>query len=120
MSIGTVWARAATWVSHEVKTVKNVVQKIAGEMPAVQAEINKVAPTAERISELLLPGSSTWEQHILDVWGEAAAAVAALDDAALANGVNVALDAKLVAIIKSFLPTVKSKMVASPTSTPAS
>ena len=102
------YARAGTWFLKIGRTVKGVFQKIASDMPAVQAEIQKVAPTVEKLSELVLPGSATFEQHLLDVWGVAANAVKDAGAAAGANGINVTLDSALVADIKGFLPQVEA------------
>jgi hypothetical protein len=102
------YSRAATWFLNIGKAIKGAVAKIAGEMPAVQAEIVKIAPTAEALSNIFLPGSGTFEQHILDVWGVAANAVKDAGSAVAANGISITLDANLVADIKNFLPAVEA------------
>lgn len=116
------YARAGTWFLKVGHAVKSVMAKIAGEMPAVQAEIAKVAPTAEAVSEMLLKGSSTFEQHLLDVWGVVANAVKDAGSATAANGVNVAFDQTIVSDVKQFLPQVEKYMhpAASPTAPTAS
>lgn len=101
------FAKAATWLLKIGQTIKNGIVKVAGEAPAVTAELQKVAPTAEALSNLFLPGSGSFEQHILDVWGVVASAADTAGEAAAANGVSITLDAQLVAEIKSFLPSVK-------------
>ena len=115
------WSRAASWVVHEAQTVKNIIAKVQTEMPLVDAEIKKIAPTAEAIAALIAPGSAGFMQHVVDVWSTAASVIDSADQAALANGVSVPLDAALVAKIKSFIPTVKSQMsgAASATAAPA-
>lgn len=115
----TWWARAATWVVNEAKTVKATILKITGLEPAISAEIAKVAPTVEAISNLVLPGSGDFEAHLVDVWSVAASAVDAAGASAGANGVNVQLDAALVSKIKSFIPSVKAQMKGNPSSAPA-
>lgn len=114
MSVSTVFAKAATWVLNEAKATKNAIEKVAHLSPAITAEIQKVAPTFEAISNMVLPGSGNFEAHLIDVYSVAADAVDKLGAADAANGVNVTLDAALVAAIKGFLPSVKAKMVSTP------
>lgn len=118
----TWYARAGTWFLKIGQAVKGAVLKIAGDMPAVQAEIAKIAPTVEGISELFMPGSSKFEQHLLDVWGVAASAVKDAGDAAGANAINITLDANVVNDIKGFLPAVEAYLhpAASPSPAPSS
>jgi hypothetical protein len=118
----TWYARAGTWFLKIGQAVKNAVLKIAGDMPAVQAEISKIKPTVEGISELLLPGSSKFEQHLLDVWGVAASAVKDAGAAAGANAISITLDAAVVNDIKGFLPAVEAYLhpAASASPVPAS
>lgn len=104
------FARAGTWVLKEATTVKNAIVKIAGLNPAIRTEIQKVAPTVEAISNLIVPGSGNFEAHLLDVWSVAASTVDAAGAAAEGNGINVTLDAALVAAIRGFTPAVKAKM----------
>jgi hypothetical protein len=116
----TWYARAGTWFLKVGRTVKGVLLKIGADMPAVQAEIQKVAPTVEALSEMVLKGSSTFEQHLLNVWGAAASAVKDAGAAAEANGVSVTLDQTLVNDIKGFLPQVEAYLdpAASPAAPP--
>jgi hypothetical protein len=116
------YARAGTWFLKVGRAVKGALSKIASDMPAVQAEIQKVAPTVEAMSEMVLKGSSTFEQHLLDVWGVAANAVKDAGAAAGANGISVTLDSALVADIKGFLPQVEAYLdpAASPAPPPKS
>lgn len=102
------YARAGTWLLNIGKAVKNGILKVAGAEPKIAAAISAIAPTVEGISNLLIPGSGTFEAHLLDVWGVAANAVKGAGDAAAANGVSVTLDAALVAEIKAILPAVEA------------
>jgi hypothetical protein len=117
----TWYARAGTWFLKIGHAIKGAILKISNEMPAVQAEIAKVAPTVEAISEMLLPGSSAFEQHLLDVWGVAANAVKDAGAAAGANAISITLDESLIADIKGFLPAVEAYLhpAASPSPAPA-
>ncbi|MGH9684796.1 MAG: hypothetical protein ACRD4S_14435 [Candidatus Acidiferrales bacterium] len=108
-SIHPAWyARAGTWLLGIGRAIKNGILKVAGEEPKIAAAIATVAPTAEALSNLLLPGSGTFEQHLLDVWGVVAAAVKDAGDAAAANGISISLDAELVAGVKAILPAVEA------------
>jgi hypothetical protein len=113
------WSKSATWVKAEAVTVRNVIEKIVGMSAAVQVEIQKIAPTVEALSNIVVPGSAAFEAHLIDVWGVVASAVDAAGAAAEANGVNVALDQTLVTAIKGFIPAVKAKMSPSAGPTPA-
>jgi hypothetical protein len=102
------YARAGTWLLGVAKTIKNGILKVAGAEPQIAAAIASIAPTAEAISNLIVPGSGNFEQHLLDVWGVAASAVKGAGDAAAANGLSITLDAALVAEIKAVLPAVEA------------
>jgi hypothetical protein len=116
----TWYARAGTWFLKIGQEIKAAILKISNDMPAVQAEIAKVAPTVEKISEMLKPGSAAFEQHLLDVWGVAANAVKDAGATAGANAVNITLDQSLVNDIKGFLPQVEAYLhpAASPAPAP--
>lgn len=104
------YARAGTFFLKIGHAIKAAALKIAGEMPAVQAEIVKIAPTVEAVSNMLLPGSGDFEAHLLDVWGVAANAVKDAGAVAGANGISVTLDSALIADIKGFLPKVEAHL----------
>ena len=97
--------------------IKAAALKIAGEMPAVQAEMAKIAPTVEDVSNLLLKGSGDFEAHLLDVWGVVAKAVKDAGDVAGANGLGVIFDQNLIADVKGFLPAVEAYL--HPSASPA-
>lgn len=113
------WSRAGTWFLKIGRAVKGAVIKVAGASVAVDTELKKIAPTIEALSNLVLPGSGTFEEHLLDVWGAVASAVHSAGDAAVANGVSVTLDEKLIADIKAILPAVQEYLhpAAGPTKT---
>lgn len=100
------FARAGTWLLKVGHAVKTGILKVVGASATVDAELKKIAPTLEALSNLAIPGSGSFEAHVLDVWGVVASAVHAAGDAATANGVSVSLDATLVADIKAILPAV--------------
>jgi hypothetical protein len=114
------YARAGTWFLKIGQAIKGAILKIAGDMPAVQAEIVKVAPTVEAMSNMLLAGSGDFEAHLLNLWGVAANAVQDAGQAAGANALNITLDQQLVNDIKGFLPAVSAYLhpAASPTPPP--
>jgi len=113
------YSRAGTWFLKIGHAIKGAVLKISNEMPAVQAEIAKVAPTVEAISEMLLPGSSTFEQHLLDVWGVAANAVKDAGAAVGGNIISITLDQALINDIKGFLPQVEAYLHPQASAAPA-
>jgi hypothetical protein len=113
------YSRAGTWFLKVGHAIKGAILKISSEMPAVQAEIAKVAPTVEAISEMLLPGSSLFEEHLLNVWGVAANAVKDAGAAASGNAINITLDAALIDDIRSFLPQVEKYLHPSASTAPA-
>ena len=102
------YAKAGTWLLNIGKAVKNGILKVAGAEPKIAAAIATIAPTAEAISNMLVPGSGNFEAHLLDVWGVCANAVKSAGDAAAGNGLSVSLDAQLVADIKAILPAVEA------------
>ncbi len=83
------------------------------------AEIQKLAPTVEALSNLVVPGLGNIEQHIVDVYGVVASAVHAAGDAAAANGVSVSLDAQLIADVKAVLPAILKYLSPAASSSPA-
>lgn len=113
------WARAATWFGHAAKSVKNAVLKVVGMSDSVAAEVKKIEPTLGAISDLVLPGSSLWEGHLIDVWSAVAAAVHTAGDAAAANGVNVSIDATLASQVKAIIPSVQGFLHPAASSAPA-
>ena len=101
------WARAGTWFLKTAGTVKNTVLKVVGMSDKIAQEVQVIAPTVEAISNIVLPGSATFEQHLLDVWSHVAAAVHTAGDAAAANGVNLTIDAQLASEVKAIIPAVQ-------------
>lgn len=101
------WAKAATWFVKESKTVKNSILWAVGKSDVIAAEVQKIAPTLEEISNLVLPNSGNIEAHVLDVWATVASAVDAAGEAATANGLSVSFDAAFVAAIKAVAADVK-------------
>lgn len=102
------YSRAATWLLNIGKAVKNGIAKAAREEPAIAAAIAKVAPTVEQLSNIFVPGSGSFEEHILDVYGVVANGVKDAGAASAANGINITLDQTLVNDIKAFLPQVEA------------
>jgi hypothetical protein len=111
------FSKAVTWVKHEASVVKNSIMWLAGKEPAVAAEIGKIAPTVEMLSNMIVPGLGNIEQHIVDVYGVVAAAVDQAGAAAAANGVSLSLDQKLILDVQAVLPAIKKYL--SPAAGPA-
>lgn len=102
------YARAATWLLHIGVAIKNGVIKVASEAPKISAALATAAPTVEALSNLIVPGSGSFEAHLLDVWGVVANGVKAAGDVAQGNGINIVLDQALIEEIKTFLPQVEA------------
>jgi len=102
------YARAATALKRAALAVKNEILKIAGEAPAVMADLQKAAPTVEGITNLVLgPGATAIETVAMDVFGVVAKAIEDAGSAATNNGLSLSLDAQIVADVQAILPTVK-------------
>ena|SRR5579863_7965199 len=113
------FSKAVTWVKHEASVMKNSITWLASKEPAVAAEIAKVAPTIEALSNMIVPGVGSIEQHIVDVYGVVAQAVDAAGTAAAANGVSVTLDQALIADIQAVLPAIKKYLSPAASAAPA-
>jgi hypothetical protein len=113
------YTRAASWLLGVGKAIKNGILKVVGEEPKIAAAIAAVAPTVEALSNMLVPGSGSFEAHILDVYGVVANGVKAAGDAAAANGISITLDQALINDIKNFLPQVEAFLHPAASSAPA-
>ena len=113
------FAKAITWVKHEASVTKNAIVWLAQKEPAVAADIQKIAPTIEEVTGLFSPGAATLERVSVDLLAAATSAIQAAGDAATANGLDVSLDAALVADIKALWPAIQKYMSPAASSTPA-
>ena len=118
------WSKAVGALITVGKKIKDAFGKVISEEPVIQSAISKIAPDIETFSNLVLPGSGTIEQHILQVYGYVAQVVA--DGGEAVNKVTVStpvgeidLDQQVVNDIKTFLPTIKSLLDPAASTTPA-
>lgn len=102
------YARAGSWLLGIGKAIKSGILKAASEEPKIAEDIQKVAPTVEALSDLIVPGSGGFEAHLLNVYGVVANGVKDAGAAAGANGISITLDAAVVNDIKTFLPQVEA------------
>ena len=93
----------ATAASDTVKVAKFVETKVLPALKTAQAE----APTIEAVTALVSPQAADIERMGFAVLGVVIKAIDDAGTAAGANGLNVTLDAQLVADIKSIASTVK-------------
>jgi hypothetical protein len=94
----------ASAASDVVKVAKFVEQKVLPALKQAQAE----APTIEAVTSLVSPQAANIERVGFAVLGLVIKAIDDAGTAAGANGLNVTLDAQLVADIKSISSAVKS------------
>jgi hypothetical protein len=80
---------------------------VAREIPKLQAD----APTVEAITGLVSPQAATIERAAFAILGDVAAAVNAADQAALANGMDVKLDASTVQSVKNLIADLKPQLM---------
>jgi hypothetical protein len=103
----------ATAASDVVKAAKFVEVSVLPVLKKAQAD----QFTIESITSLVSPQAANIERAGFAVLGVIIKALDSADAAASANGLNVSLDAQLVADIKAIAPAVKSAV--SPAATPA-
>ncbi len=97
----------ATAASDVVKMAKYVEAKV---LPALQ-KVEADAPTIEAITSLISPQAANIERVGFAILGSAIKAIQDAEAAGNAGGVNIALDATVVADIKSIIPTIKAQAV---------
>jgi len=125
------WSKAGTWLLKIGHAIKHGLGLAVATAPKIATAINTIAPTIEAVSDMVVPGSGTFEAHLLDVYGYVAKAVSDAGAAATAVTINtpagsLALDQQLVSDIKNFLPSVQAYMhpaanaSAAPSATPTS
>src|SRR5215813_9487972 len=101
----------ASAASHLIKVAKFVEQSVLAVLKKAQAD----APTIEAVTTLVSPQAANIERVGFAVLGLVIKAIDDAGTAAGANGLNVTLDAQLVADIKSIAPVVKGAVPAAAT-----
>ena len=111
-------------VGHFFATVAADIVKGARAVASVMIKAEKAEPEAEALTAVFFPKAVELERGAFALLGVAAQAVIDAGDAAEANGVNVALDAQLVADIKALIQAIEqyaqSAGIAKPVSAAAS
>jgi hypothetical protein len=77
----------------------------------VETATAKLEPTIEGITSLVYPPGVAVERIAFALLGEVAAVVTKTDSAVAAKGVNVALDAEMIAEVKQLLAQFKGDLV---------
>jgi hypothetical protein len=110
-------------IGHFFATVAGDIVKGAKAAASVMLKIEQAEPQIEAVSSLFFPQAVELERGAFALLGMAAQAVTEAGNVAGANGVNIALDAQLVADIKALIPAIEqyaqSVGVAKPAATPA-
>ncbi len=94
-------------IGHFFATVAGDIVKGARAVASVMLKVGKAEPEVEAISSLLFPQAVALERGAFALLGLAAQAVQEAGDAASANGINIALDAQLVADIKALIQAIE-------------
>jgi hypothetical protein len=117
-------------IGHFFATVAGDIVKGAKAVANVMLKVEQAEPQVEAVSSLFFPQAVELERGAFALLGMAAQAVTETGSAAAANGVNIALDAQLVADIKALIPAIEqyaksvgvakpAGAVAGPTTVPA-
>lgn len=94
-------------IGHFFSTVAGDIVKGARAVGNVMLKAQKAEPEIEALSALLFPQAVELERGAFALLGMAAQAVNEAGDAAAANGINLALDAQLVADIKALIQAIE-------------
>ena len=94
-------------IGHFFATVAGDIVKGAKAVANVMLKVEQAEPQVEAVSSLFFPQAVELERGAFALLGMAAQAVTETGSAAAANGVNIALDAQLVADIKALIPAIK-------------
>ena len=94
-------------IGHFFATVAGDIVKGARAVAGVMRKAQKAEPEIEAISALFFPQAVALERGAFALLGMAAQAVSEAGDAAAANGINLALDQKLVADIKALIEAIE-------------
>ena len=94
-------------VGHFFATVAGDIVKGARAVASVLLKVQKVEPEVETLTGLVFPQAVELERGAFALLGKAAQAVNEAGDVASANGINLALDAQLVADIKALIQAIE-------------
>ena len=94
-------------VGHFFATVAGDIVKGARVVAGVMLKVEKAEPEVEALSALFFPHAVELERGAFALLGMAAQAVNEAGDAAEQKGVNIALDAQLIADIKALIHAIE-------------
>lgn len=94
-------------IGHFFATVAGDIVKGAKAVAGVMLKVEQAEPQVEAVSSLFFPQAVELERGAFALLGMAAQAVTEAGSAAAANGVNIALDAQLIADIKALIPAIE-------------
>jgi hypothetical protein len=94
-------------VGHFFATMAGDIVKGARAVASVMIKAQKAEPEIEAISALFFPGAVELERGAFALLGMAAQAVSEAGDVASEKGLNIALDAQLVADIKALIASIE-------------
>lgn len=94
-------------IGHFFATMSSDIVKGARAVGGAMAKAGSAEATVEGITALLFPQAVELERGAFALLGMAAQAVSATGAAAGANGINLTLDAQLVADIKALIPAIE-------------
>jgi len=94
-------------IGHFFAAMANDIVKGARAVGNAMAKASAAEPEIEAITGLLFPQAVELERGAFSLLGLAAHAVSATGAAAGANGLNITLDAQLVADIKALIPAIE-------------
>lgn len=95
-------------IGHFFATVAGDIVKGARAVGSVMVKVGKAEPEVEAITSLFFPQAVALERGAFALLGMAAHVVSETGDAAAANGLNITLDAQLVADIKALIQRLSS------------
>lgn len=100
-------------VGHFFATVLHDIHVAAVAVAKFSITASSVEPVIEGVTNLVYPPAVAIERVAFALLGEGAHAVVSADAAASANGVNLTLDAALVADVKALIANFKTELQAS-------
>src|SRR5262249_28775740 len=94
-------------IGHFFATVAGDIVKGARAVAGVMIKVGKAEPEVEAVSALFFPGAVELERGAFALLGLAAQAVSDAGSAAEQNGINITLDAQLIADIKILISAIE-------------
>lgn len=99
-------------IGHALASVAHDIVKAAKWVAGIEQKIQAQAPLIEALSGIVSPQAAAIERGAFACLGIIASAVHDAGDAAAANGLDIKLDAQLVADVKAILPELQKALAA--------